>query len=619
MGNSYDQLRAAELMAKCSGSLSILGSLSIIGHILNKGRARRTTLLRILLGMSVFDIGASSMYVVGSWAIPSDTDDVVFQPSGNDRTCHAQAFLFQTFASAIPMYNLSVAIYSYLAVNHSWREEKMKKYAWCFHILPVLFGTTTATYGLVHDQFNNNELWCWFSGTEHSDMLKFVVYYGPLWVVFGIIVCLFTLIYRFVRQQEEANERYHFDLILANANQSTHSVKSIGSQQQRQAQQQRNEPQQRNGSSESQLQPPPPPLAHDSEGVCSPGGGGGGGVGDGPQCPSPLVPQLRRSQRMWSSFQAKCFRTVPSVREGRLSRAVFIQGLLFSTVFVLTFLFPTIVRSQQLHKENIRFGTLFLMTLFLPLQGFLNALVYFKTQIHKFCKRRGIFSKFSLFSLLHFSSTQPARRSVISSRGSRKFSCISRPVGDGSGSSHFYSRYYNHQHQQTNRYDGGDSCQDFPGGRRPPSHNSNSNNNNNMGGVVFVVQDDSSNSSSNHNIGNSSPPTNYPRHFDYLSLSPPPPVLGVVLSSDEDDEVDDNVRVNLEAQHEQQQQLQDQNVVEEPKGPDSSELEEEQHKNNDNNSIDMVSLMPQMLREKLDESNHHYKEELEAAADAARR
>ena len=143
--------------------------LSIIVNIWRKDGRRRTTLLYILLGMSIYDIGASSMYVVGSWAIPRDVHNPnTFQPSGSMQTCRAQAFLFQTFASAVPMYNLSAAVYSYSAINRSWREE------------------------LAHDQFNPTKLWCWFSGTEQSDMLKFIVYYGPLWVVLPLCLSVFS-------------------------------------------------------------------------------------------------------------------------------------------------------------------------------------------------------------------------------------------------------------------------------------------------------------------------------------------------------------------------------------------------------------------------------------------
>ncbi|KAL7576180.1 hypothetical protein ACA910_004833 [Epithemia clementina (nom. ined.)] len=147
-------LRAAEITAKCTGTLSILGSLSILYHIwiLGGGEGEGQTNLWFVNDSGgggfqppqnkeqpktiddpfpninrheCIDIGDSSMYVVGSWAIPRNDHTTmanVFQPRGTTATCRAQGFLFQTFASAIPLYNLSLALFSYLAVNWHWKE-----------------------------------------------------------------------------------------------------------------------------------------------------------------------------------------------------------------------------------------------------------------------------------------------------------------------------------------------------------------------------------------------------------------------------------------------------------------------------------------------------------------
>ncbi|KAL7576182.1 hypothetical protein ACA910_004835 [Epithemia clementina (nom. ined.)] len=70
-----------------------------------------------------------------------------------------------------------------------------------------------------------------------------------------------------------------------------------------------------------------------------------------------------------------------------ISRHVFVQGLQFSLVNLLTFFFPTLLRTQQLVKDNdryISFAVLFGLALLLPLHGFWNALVYFKVPIRRF-------------------------------------------------------------------------------------------------------------------------------------------------------------------------------------------------------------------------------------------
>ncbi|KAL7576172.1 hypothetical protein ACA910_004827 [Epithemia clementina (nom. ined.)] len=394
--HTADQLRIAEITAKCSGALSILGSSAILWDIVWRKREtanvsnRRTTLLQILFGMSVFDIGASSMYIWGSWAIPSDygrgsaeekshdnnyNDDVnfIFQPSGTVQTCRAQGFLFQTFASAIPMYNLSLAVFSYLAVNHNWKEDRFRRYQLCFHLLPLSFGSITATYGLIDDQFHPNELWCWFSGTDQSNMLKFLVYYGPLWLVFWIIVILFSLMYRHVRRREAMNKRMQFARILEAVEVSRNSMSLRLSASSHQFQQQQQHL--RQSHSQSFAVPAPPVSSSD---------------GPPPDPNTTTASTSRMATRSYSMTSAEVAAMHQRMQRQRsstaLSRFIFIQGIQFACVFILTFLFPTIVRSQQLRKDYVKFPLLFFMTLFLPLQGFLNSMVYFKLEIKSWWK-----------------------------------------------------------------------------------------------------------------------------------------------------------------------------------------------------------------------------------------
>ena len=450
MGLSAHQLRMAEIMAKCSGSLSILGSTSIVLDILFLRRRKQssssssttrrkqqttTTLLQILLGMSLFDIGASSMYIWGSWAIPphssnddNTTDDNnvhdVFQPSGTNATCHAQGFLFQTFASAIPMYNLSLAIYSYLAVNWDWKETQFQSYHWCFHILPISFGTITATYGLLHDQFNPNELWCWFSGTKHSDMLKFVVYYGPLWIVFFVILTLFGLMYRHVHEREETNKRIQLEQILVAIRDNNNSLHTRPTQNDNIHH--HHHPTNDSMSTTTTTNTTTPTGINQHRHPLCASGETTTATSITHDCnntttstttnsvllsptldPLPSLPDVTTeagtaTTRTASTTTTSHVRYSFSVEEiahaqeqmqqrqqrsatvnVNLSRFVFIQGFQFACVFILTFVFPTLVRSQQLHKDQVRFPLIFCMTLFLPLQGFFNSLVYFKVELRQ--------------------------------------------------------------------------------------------------------------------------------------------------------------------------------------------------------------------------------------------
>ncbi|KAL7580411.1 hypothetical protein ACA910_004433 [Epithemia clementina (nom. ined.)] len=349
---SADQMRAASIAAKCSGSLSALGSSTILWDIWRhhyQGKSndfKPPIFLQILMGMSILDICSSSMYIVGSWAIPPENaSDTVFQPRGTDTFCTVQGALFQACEPAIPLYNLSLAVYYFLSINcHSWTPAKLQQYAWAFHVCPVLFGFSTAIFGVAANQFHPNEFWCWFAGTEESDLLKFLLYYGPLWTAFATVVTLFVLIHRHVRNQEKVSQRYLFEHYLAAAAEKVDTESSDTSTR---------------------------TLSHSFKAMRN-------------------SLSIRQSQRTAQVEEKRA--------ASRLSRPIFIQGLMFSFAFLVAFMFPTVARSQQLHKENVKFSILFCMSLLLPLQGFMNCLVYFKREIADFVLRRPLTDRSSLDS-----------------------------------------------------------------------------------------------------------------------------------------------------------------------------------------------------------------------------
>ena len=332
MGYSDDQWRTATLTAKCTGAMSIVGSSSIIYDIVcrKSKMGKQLTMLQILMGMSLSDIVASFTFLVGTWAIPSDNDDDAYKAMGNEATCRVQGFLIQMFGSAVPLYNLCLAVYSYLAINKHWTEDDFSKRRWRFHILPGTFGGLTGLYGLIDDQYHPAGLWCWFAGTDRSDILRFSLFYIPHWITFGCIATLFFVIYRHV-----------------------HKIEQIMMEQQQQQQQQHDKQQQ-------QQQVPEQAICEENTKQNS------FPVAD--SSTSNLDTETRREKK----------------NSALLTRTVFRQGIQFSCVFILTFLFATITRAQQWIKETANFPVLFLMTFFLPLQGFLNSLVYFKVEIAEF-------------------------------------------------------------------------------------------------------------------------------------------------------------------------------------------------------------------------------------------
>lgn len=101
---------AEAILSRISGSLSLLGSLTIAASLLR--RHDRSTRLKkvnnsILLGMALADLPSSLMWILGTVMVPGGG-------TGTTQTCSIYGFFFQV-GLAIPCYNASLCLY-YLSV-----------------------------------------------------------------------------------------------------------------------------------------------------------------------------------------------------------------------------------------------------------------------------------------------------------------------------------------------------------------------------------------------------------------------------------------------------------------------------------------------------------------------
>ncbi|KAL7556050.1 hypothetical protein ACA910_010009 [Epithemia clementina (nom. ined.)] len=207
---TYNQVKICSLTAKLTGGLSFLASGAIVYDIFggrHNDKTKRTTLSQILIGMSIMDMGSSFVYVWGSWAIPTDFKPVpIFQARGNHATCTAQCFLLALFGIGIPMYSLSLAVFTYLAVYRNWNEERdFKRYRWYFHLLPVLHPTLTSVIIVAKDEISPSILYCWID----DELLKFLGYV-VVWIIFSLVIVIFTFLFYELRQRELAIRNRQF-------------------------------------------------------------------------------------------------------------------------------------------------------------------------------------------------------------------------------------------------------------------------------------------------------------------------------------------------------------------------------------------------------------------------
>lgn len=139
------QEKTLAMMGVVSGSLSVLGSSTIVYKVLKK-KYIRTPYDRLMLGLSTCDIIASVTLALGPFLIPASTSQRVWA-IGNDATCNMLGWFFQFSFSAI-MYNGLLSYYYLLTVRFGVkREEFARKYEKWMHGLTLLWFVATATYG----------------------------------------------------------------------------------------------------------------------------------------------------------------------------------------------------------------------------------------------------------------------------------------------------------------------------------------------------------------------------------------------------------------------------------------------------------------------------------------
>ena len=172
------------VLPKITAGLSVCCSGIIVTLVLRDPHRRSKVFHRLILGMSLTDFITSFWWVMSSWPIPKEAEDILWA-SGTTRTCTVQGFFLQ-IGIANPLYNLSLSVYYLAAIHWSWGEEKLRKIEPYFHLGPLGWGIGTAIAGIPLQIFNNANLWCWIADhpgrNEHTAPYRWGIFYVPLWL-----------------------------------------------------------------------------------------------------------------------------------------------------------------------------------------------------------------------------------------------------------------------------------------------------------------------------------------------------------------------------------------------------------------------------------------------------
>jgi len=335
--------KALAIIPKITGSLSFIFSLYIVQHVLRSRKKRGKTYHRLLLGMSLCDmVGSFFGFVLSTAPMPVGS---TFGAIGSLRACSIAGFFNQAGNACTPLYNGSLATYYFCVIVLGWKDKQINGLEPYLHIVPLVFGWGTAIAGYALNLYAPANWVCWIApypsgckdtytyGLEgncergdNAGIYRMAFLYVEVWIVILYTALLMSLIYIRVLRVEQSTNKYRY----------SHSFSD----------------------SPCRSSLPGKTDSHDRSSS------------------SPINVRHNRKQIQQNKKQH--------------SQEVANQAMAYVGAFFLTWIFGTTARMMQLAKTNtnprVNKSLLLLQTIFFPLQGFFNALVYLRPRYNQYCE-----------------------------------------------------------------------------------------------------------------------------------------------------------------------------------------------------------------------------------------
>ena len=145
-------------MNTVGGSVSVIGSVATIWHILRSHKGLSSTYHRLVFGLYFGDLITSSVWAFNnSIAAPKELQYLVPPSRGNMGTCTAIGFLHTAGILIGSFYNCMICFYYLSIITFNKKDDciKSKLEPW-FHGVPIIFTSVIGAPGLIMKQFNTN-------------------------------------------------------------------------------------------------------------------------------------------------------------------------------------------------------------------------------------------------------------------------------------------------------------------------------------------------------------------------------------------------------------------------------------------------------------------------------
>jgi len=194
---------------RISGFLSLLGSSFVIYSVCQKKKKLNSTYHQILLGLSIFDIFGSFMYVLCTTLTP--IEDGMFGAMGNISTCKAQGFFLQLGLTSA-FFNALLSLYFYLMICQNWKERKFTKYRMYAYAFVIFVGLLLAFTGLQYYYTDMLYLYCYIRPPPAEESFFPILLWNvvPVAFVFLFMSVNTALLVHAVRKQHLKSNKWNF-------------------------------------------------------------------------------------------------------------------------------------------------------------------------------------------------------------------------------------------------------------------------------------------------------------------------------------------------------------------------------------------------------------------------
>ena len=158
------------IIARCSASLTLLGSLFILQDVLKDATRRSLVKNKIIVSMSLSDFILNFFGpILGLIMIPAENDFGI-NTSGNFTTCAIQGFFYVCGGIMSSCYNATLAVCFVLIFKYRYTEEEIQKLQSWFLYLPLAIALAVTVPAIPLEVYNFSELlWaCDFAGSPTS-------------------------------------------------------------------------------------------------------------------------------------------------------------------------------------------------------------------------------------------------------------------------------------------------------------------------------------------------------------------------------------------------------------------------------------------------------------------